>query len=282
PAEWATWSYGGTLVPVKNESVAILSERLVLDFAAARHYDHGPTSVPISASYRLRNESDTEQRLLVAFPCWTRSDRKAAEDLKNAGFRVAFNGAPLAFSDADIQLPDATRSTGKGLLRDLRDPGTWRLRAVSFEVSLKPRGEGALDVSYFQDAGVSRAESATADLVQLDYILQTARYWRDFRDLEIEMRAPRGMPLENSLALTPATADNVDVYRFASPTLPDSNLRVAVLWPVPWNVALLRVIGGGSDYAGTMLSLFLCLPLGLLALVFLSAYIYSRRGRPTK
>ena len=66
PAEWAAADYGGTLVPVKSDSISVLSEHLVLGFAGATHYDHGITL----GIYRFHSASrpESDPRVAVFWP----------------------------------------------------------------------------------------------------------------------------------------------------------------------------------------------------------------------
>lgn len=293
PVEWATSDYGGTVVPVKNHAISVLGEHLTVDLAGAKRYDSGITTVPIRATYRLRNESGASQTALLAFPYWTHWESVDPKQRPEARFSVTLNEVALPVHSVNIDIAHEVIPEGEGVLRQLRErvlnsgrlinigpaaqPQSWAMRALAFEVSLPPGEERTLEVSYLQEAAVSKHDSPSFDIVQIDYVLQTARYWRDFRDLEVEVRAPRGTHIESNLALSLVTRSDIDVYRFRSPTLPGINLRAAALWPVSWDVALFRTIGGGDDYQGRMRLIFMYLPLGLVALAVVGLIAYRAR-----
>jgi len=50
PAEWAGNEYGGTLVPVQNDAIAVVSEQLTIDFSATSD-NQQKWLVPIKATY---------------------------------------------------------------------------------------------------------------------------------------------------------------------------------------------------------------------------------------
>ncbi len=140
-----------------------------------------------------------------------------------------------------------TRLAGEG--EQLVEPcpsESWRVRAIAFEVSLNPGEETDLRVSYRQPAAGSRHDSYSFDLVQIDYILETARSWKSFSNLEIEVLAPPSARVEASLPLVKELGDGVDRYRFRSTSLPEDNLRVGAAIPLPLAEVFWRILGRGD------------------------------------
>jgi hypothetical protein len=293
PTGYAADHYGGTLVPVKHDSIAVLGEHLTIDLSKLSLPLAGDERVPIRATYRIRNESGSPQKALLGFPYWTW--RQETDQLQGPGesFRVTLDGRPLETRPAPIALADESAPPGEGLLRDLRTRAgeggqglrehrwPWAVRAVAFGVELSPGEERTLEVSYLQELGVDTQESAWSQLVQLDYILLTARYWEGFRDLELELLAPRGARVESSLPLTLAPdveSQGIDRYTFRSASLPETNLRLAASLPLPTDLGVLRFIGRGSAAGGRLR--LVALPAVVLPIVlWVTAARYAARER---
>lgn len=298
PAEWAGNEYGGTLVSVQDEAIAVLGERLTIDFAAVGDADP-MRSVPITATYRLRNGAAEARTVLVAFPFWWQAHHGYSPFVDfEPQVKAALDGAPLvvqraaslqedlpaALAGAGWRIPPEAAPAGEGLLRDLQAYGpppasgtagsepSWRLRAVAFTVTLAAGAEGVLEVSYPQHAGLSLRDPRWANMRQIDYILQTARYWKDFHDLEVEVRVPHGLDVAANLPLSLVASDDVDRYTFRSPTLPATNLRVAVGEPLSVDRVVLRYLGRGNERIGRDTLLIL-----LFAAAILGAWLAAAR-----
>ncbi len=298
PAEWAGNEYGGTLVPAKNNAIAVLSERLSIDFAKA--HGEGMVTVPIRATYRLCNESSALQVALVAFPFWWTSHHGYSPFVDfEPNIRASLDGKPLpvqraaslqaampaVLERAGVDLAHEKAPAGGGLLRDLWTAGPsspWMLRAVAFEVGLAAGEESTLEVSYPQHAGVSHIDASWREIMQIDYILRTASYWKRFDDLEIEVLAPRGMSLESNLPLSKVEgrdAHEADRYVYRWAGLPDSNLRVAVgePFPTPVHGAIYRFFGSGNEQQRQMVIQGL-LTISIPVVVWIAVALYADRG----
>lgn len=282
--EWGAGGVMGNLVPTENDAVAVRSEHLRIDFAKARRLG-SPARwlVPVDVSYRLLNASASEQTVLLAFPYWVGSDSQTADE---PAFAVALDGQPVPNERAamDDLRADMAPGRGEGMLRDLGEQAR-RLRAISFTVALPPGAERTLEVAYDQWVAWAGYNYEFTDLVQLDYILLTARQWKDFANLTLEVRVPQGAQTVANLLLSRQESQGVDVYTFISPNLPQENLRVATHLGVPFGEAVWRQLGQASEERrGYFLPMFICggsLMLVLAAFVtyaFLKARQISKAG----
>jgi len=278
PAEWAGNEYGGTLLPVKNDSVSVVSEYLIVDFS--KKVGEGTSQVPVRATYRIRNEADSQRAVLIGFPYWWTSHHGYSPGMDfEPRFQAALDGVPLQVESAEMDLPQEKAPAGEGMLRDLWTGSGWKLRAIAFEVQLGPGEERILDVSYLQRVGSSAIDHSWDPLLQIDYILSTARYWKKFGDLEIEVVAPHGLQVASNLPLSLVEGEGINRYVFRSPSLPDTNLRVAVGRPLPTDRVILRTVGGGNESQGRgiLASLGLCLGVPVLGYLALIAFSVLRR-----
>lgn len=214
-------SSGGTLGPAANTTVAVVHEHLMLDLRerVAR----------IRATYQLRNLSQEVVNVSVAFPV---PEYSGVNIEKEAGVVVQLDGQPLPVqpASAPLQLEHQETSvtatwldpfTGDEyhptVLREPKPPAF-----LIFSVPFAGGQERRLQVEYKQFASQDHTRFVEPAL-RYDYLLQPARHWASFGELQVEVLVPSNRVLRS---IPPLMSMGENLYSATFPGLPTENLSV--------------------------------------------------------
>jgi hypothetical protein len=235
-------------VPVKHDSIEILSEDLTYDIAVE---DESAAYAHIRAGYEMRNTAQDPAHVLVAF----------VANNPDTPVEITFDGQPIHLQES-ISMPwnvtGQSHYTGDLLKRVWSNVGSWieygaweptfeeilrfagtghrtgdmnagyDLELSTFQVTLDPGASHTLSVSYVEDAAViyeRKGYKYVNPKAEFYYFLEPARYWKDFSNLIVTVRLPEGYHLETSLEGF-ARQGSAYVAQFAE--LPAKNLRILI------------------------------------------------------
>ncbi len=245
---------GFNAIPVKSDSVEILSEELIYDIDEEKH-----DLAEVTAIYTMKNVSHEDQKLLVAFPfvdgdlnCWEEDHHlknitvtldgniieKKIKRIHNLGFdstdgmkgkglyRKSDGKAMDDLSFEDI-LAEINQSANEQDYNIENDKENWDeiVELILFELTLQPDTEHKLVVSYVQEGGKDRHESNNAyeyNKYMYYYFLEPASYWSDFSNLSITIHVPEDYNITNcTLDLKESEGNTYNGY---FEKLPEDNL----------------------------------------------------------
>lgn len=214
---------GGALHPAVDSPVGVVREHLLLDLREQQAL--------IRATYVLRNLASDAIALTIAFPV------PHYEEGRPGAVRpsVLLDGEPLSFQrsqapvtlgEEETHLPAAWLDpfTGEPYEPPLFGRQDLRPAFLTFSAPFAPGQERRLEVSYSQDPGRDFSRFFERAL-RYDYLLQPARHWASFGELEVEVLVPPGRVIRS---LPPLTARGNGSYGETFSGLPEQNLSVFV------------------------------------------------------
>lgn len=256
------------LVPSKSDSIEVVSEDLSYDIKAPADRR---VQAEIRATYRMANTTPDTVSTLVAF---------VANNPEHP-VSVTFDGSPVTMQSSTTMQWNLSGKPAyvEGLLkRQWSNVGSWTefglweptfeeiLRVAGtgqrtgdintgydltlsvFEITLTPGVTHTLDVSYVETAAIITERKGFLygygnPKAEFYYFLEPAQYWKDFSDLTVTLRLPRGMSFETSLGDFAREGDSY-VARFDK--LPPKNLRIQVDLSTSRAPKMAAVIGLGA------------------------------------
>lgn len=214
----------GTISPLKKVPVAVKKEVLTIELS-------GNNPALIKANYTLKNLSANKISTTVLFP---------VDAGQNAA--VVFNGRRLALkrtsfirdlSPGDFEVsntwidpynnhryrPHIPNNSSDALYTPLR------LELIVFQVALEPNKEGSLTVTYAQAPSYDANWLFNDINYRFDYLLQPARHWAGFSNLEINVLTKGSMSLASTIRLQKVSPNH---YQARFDKLPQENLSLFV------------------------------------------------------
>ncbi|MCY6485685.1 hypothetical protein OW763_15250 [Clostridium aestuarii] len=247
---------GFNAVPLKSNSIEILSEKLIYDINTDRY-----STAKVTAIYNMKNVTNQIQNIPVAFPFVGGHLNTWEKDKQSQNIIVTFDGNKIekTIKKIDTLSFDSTDGfEGKGLYKKIdsntcgnlsfkdilaemdkslnnsdfnikdyekNDNNNEIVELILFNLTLQPNTEHKLKVSYYQEGGRDRYESGDPHVYNkyiYYYFLEPASYWKDFNDLNITIKVPKDFTLTNSTLDLKNAEENIYEGQFKK--LPKENL----------------------------------------------------------
>jgi hypothetical protein len=260
-------------LPVKHDSIEVISENLVYDIKVTGEEE---AYAEIVATYEMRNTSQDSVSTLVAFVANNPSTkpRVSVDDHEvaligsevmpwNVSGQAVYVGDLLARTWMNVgswTAYGAWEPTFEEILRfassgeRTRDANAgYDLQISLFELDFAAGSTRALEVTYAERAAVIKQRkgySYVNPTAEFYYFLEPAGYWKDFADLTVTVKVPPHISIETSLD---GFERKDDTYTAHFEELPAQNLRIlAALDPttfvdvvasaIPWVLAVVAVV----------------------------------------
>lgn len=245
---------GFNAVPVKSDSVEILSEELIYDIDEEQH-----DWAKVTAIYTMKNVSHEIQKLSVAFPFVGAYLNSCGEDQHSKNTIVTLDGNSinkkikridnLGFDSTDGMKGKGLyrKSDGKAMadllfedilaemnqsanepdytIENAEENQDEIVELILFELTLQPDTDHKLVVSYIQEGGKDRYESNSAyeyNKYMYYYFLEPASYWKDFSHLSITIHVPEDYSMANCTLDLKGNGENT--YNGYFEKMPEDNL----------------------------------------------------------
>lgn len=243
---------GYQAVPLKSESIEVLREDLTID-TNIYHYQREfiPKLALITARYQLKNVSDSKVEYSIAFP-YINAYLNTEENGKYLVKTVKFNNQDVAFKSKVIPALNANTpnypsdmsslsfDTIISSVNDAIDEDTYetgesaifdsQVRILLFEITLEPYQLYEMEVSFYQEASINGSPASGTDYLY-SYLLEPAKYWKSFRDLNIEIIVPKGYKAEDR-SIPFEKSEDGRTFRAYFKELPEHNLELNIYKPL--------------------------------------------------
>ncbi len=237
------------LIPVKHDSIEIISESLIYDISMKEEL----STANITAIYEMRNTANNDVTTLLAFvannpelgvSAWL--DDLPIQALRrdifpwNISGEGVYKGDLLARAWSNIGLWTSFgpwEPTFEEILRFARDGertsdanSGYDLEMSLFELDFPADSTRTLKVEYTENGAIIKERKGYSyknPTVEFYYFLEPASYWKDFSNLTISINAPMNVDVETSLPgfeQTPGEQQLVANFE----KLPIENLRILV------------------------------------------------------
>ncbi|MCA0972505.1 DUF4424 domain-containing protein [Halobacillus litoralis] len=220
----------GQVVSLEEEIIRIQKEDLHIDVKVEDKSGVFPEENPamlaeVRAAYTMLNETDEVQTVPVAFP----------QPGEVEGWTISLDGEPVPVSgQVDLPREDLYRQAREEKWVNPKTGEAYNfggfgyteedlIPSATFEISLTPGESHQLIVEYIASFGVDERHSLHP-VYRLDYLLQPASNWSDFKNLTLEINVPSqsdtylNLPLERE----------GDAYKGTYEKLPDENISLFV------------------------------------------------------
>ncbi len=253
---------GFNVLPLKSNSVEVLKEDLTFDITA----NDFPYIANVKARYLLKNGANKSETYSIAFPYVGGNLNNSTEQDKYFNTKVLFgrkkiipkiklipnvlfepsNGSggkennigELTFEEIlshmksaiDVEDFDITKYidqdsfTGELINTHYR---TELVVLVLFDITMPAYSTSELEISYNQFGGQDRYKTKDYTYIY-NYFLEPAKYWKDFKDLNINIRIPKGYKITQSNLDLYEVKDDEGTYAGHFATLPEKNLEFQV------------------------------------------------------
>ncbi|HWI64067.1 MAG TPA: hypothetical protein VNT75_19695 [Symbiobacteriaceae bacterium] len=208
---------GGSLRPVGDTTISVLEQLLVIDLREREGR--------IRATYQLKNPTDRPNDLSVAFPVppWVLGEWKVSVTLDGRPFTVGNALGPVVLKDGERALASAWLDPFTGeAYQPIRTREPVRTEFLIFGVAFEPGQIRQLSVEYLQLPGQDYGRFLEP-VRRFDYLLQPARHWNGYGQLNLQVLAPVGVPLRSETPLRPAGPGQ---YEATLEQLPAGNLSI--------------------------------------------------------
>lgn len=276
-------------VPLKSETVSVISELLTFDFSFLAEH-HPGRGARATAAYWLHNHGQEQEIVSVAFIyigqfLWE-DVPEYDEHLMAKRVSVSLDSTPLAMEVR--QVPDYTFDHGRFYKNNMEvpEPGVEELLAglegsspvlhaahnhihvILFDVVLEAGQTHQLEVSFPQ--AISWEQKMFGANFTAHYFLDPASYWKDFNDLTIQVVLPEGFHLEARPGLTKTSSTT---WQGEFSTLPSENLTLSMRPRFP---ASIKYGTWNTGIGLFLLAFYGGLTLLLVAVLFALRAVYRR------
>jgi hypothetical protein len=254
------------LIPVYNSHIKVTEENLVFDIAT-NPGSFNSVKADVVVNYLLKNTSDQEETLLLAFPfegtySRVKSDivivfdgKEVNYDLFSSEVEDSLNEGKHQFFSDQGELTFAEMLSFVRLEADegLNSSESYKMKVILFELTFLPQTRHNLIVSYTTLPSLEREDALIPYIIETPwhpvfvYYLEPAKYWADFENLTITIRTPANFPLRD-ISIPGIDLVEPGYYQGTFNSLPQSNLvfsltnqdsvkrmeRGEIIWRLVW------------------------------------------------